>query len=88
MIKYLYFTNTTSKENQLKIDCIVSKLLNICKMHKGDIRPSTEVKYIKIIENLIFNSIRVVNNKNKQLMFTLANNFFSKKHVAIFSFNI
>ena len=80
MIKYLYFSNTVSNEKQKDIDSVVDKLFTIYEYHEGKVRPSSEVKVKYIINNFIFNSLRVKSSKNKQLMFTLDNNFFSKKH--------
>ena len=81
MIKYLYFSNNISNDKQEIIDKVVDKLLTTYEFHYDKVRPSSGIKIKYILNNFIFNSLRVKESKNKQIMFTLDNNFFAKKHI-------
>lgn len=81
MIEYLYFTNSTTTDNQTILNNVIDKILAIIKTYDPNMRPSSIEKSRKVINNVLFNACRTKDKKKKTLKFTLDRSFFSKKHV-------
>ena len=55
MIEYLYFTNSTTTDNQRILDNVIDRILAIIKTYDPNIRPSSLEKSRKVVNNILFN---------------------------------
>ena len=71
MIEYLYFTNSTTTDNQTILNNVIDKILAIIKTYDPNMRPSSIEKSRKVINNVLFNACRTKDKSLKVKVLTV-----------------